>query len=68
MSWRLMPLVAHVHPASTLYRVRGGRNLRLPTEPCIRVRARFLMQCVSIEKRQTNAPAFGRIVFPVLSG
>jgi hypothetical protein len=26
------------------------------------------MQVVSIEKHQTNAPAFGRIVFPVLSG
>ena len=51
-----------------LDRVRGGRSLRLPTEPCVRVRTRLLMQGVSIEKLQTNAPACGRIVFPVLSG
>jgi transposase len=24
------------------YRVRGGRSLRLPTEPCVRVRTRLL--------------------------
>ena len=47
---------------------RRPRSLRLPTEPCVRVRTRLLMQGVSIEKLQTNAPAFGRIVFPVLSG
>ena len=50
------------------YRVRGGRSLRLPTEPCVRVRTRLFMQGESIEKLQTNAPACGRIVFPVLSG
>ena len=49
-------------------RVRGGRSLRLPTEPCVRVHTRLLMQGVSIGKRQTNAPVFGRIVFPGLSG
>jgi molybdate transport system regulatory protein len=28
--------------AAGLYRVRGGRSLRLPTEPCIRVGTRLL--------------------------
>jgi len=34
----------------------------------VRVRTRLLTQDVSIEKLQTNVPAFGRIVFPALSG
>jgi hypothetical protein len=50
------------------HRVRGSRSSRLPTEPCVRVRTRLLTQDVSIEKLQTNAPAFGQIVFPALSG
>ena len=38
-------------------RVRGGRSLRLPTEPCVRVRTRLLTQDVSIDEHQTSAPA-----------
>jgi hypothetical protein len=60
--------IASYETANHTDRVRGGRGLRLPTEPCVRVRTRLLMQGVSIEKRQTNAPACGRIVFPALSG
>jgi len=48
-------------------RVRGGRSLRLPTEPCVRVRTRLLTQDVSIEKLQTNVLTFVQIVFPALS-
>ena len=51
-----------------LDRVRGGRSLRLPTEPCVRIRTRLLMQGVSIEKHQTNALTFDQSVFPALSG
>jgi hypothetical protein len=29
-------------PSRPAYRVRGGRSLRLPTEPCVRVRTRLL--------------------------
>ena len=50
------------------HRVRGGRSLRLPTEPCVRVRTRLLTQDVSIEKLQANDLTFGQIVFPALSG
>ena len=52
----------------SVYRVRGGRSLRLPTEPCVRIRTRLLMQGVSIEKHQTNALTFDQSVFPALSG
>ncbi|MDD1620372.1 MAG: hypothetical protein LUQ11_02740, partial [Methylococcaceae bacterium] len=38
-------------------RVRGGRSLRLPTEPCVRVRTRLITQDSPIEKLQTNALA-----------
>jgi hypothetical protein len=48
------------------YQFRGDRSLRLPTEPCVRVRTRLLMQGVSIEKLQTNVPAFGRIELPTV--
>jgi hypothetical protein len=40
---------------SRIHRVRGGRSFRLPTEPCVRVRTRLLMQGVSIEKRNNAA-------------
>jgi hypothetical protein len=61
-------IVLKARPIEAGHRVRGGRSLRLPTEPCVRVRTRLLMQGVSIEKLQTNVPACGRIVFPVFSG
>ena len=35
---------APVRPAVGADRVRGGRSLRLPTEPCVRVRTRLLTQ------------------------
>ena len=34
--------------------VRGGLGLRLPTEPCVLIPTRLLMQDIFIEKRQTN--------------
>ena len=55
-----------LHP-EPLHRVRGGRSLRLPTEPCVWVHTRLLTQVVSIELPQTNAPVSGWIVFPALS-
>jgi hypothetical protein len=37
------------------YRVRGGRSLRLPTEPCVRVRTRLLTKVAPSDEAQTNA-------------
>ena len=50
------------------HRVRGGCGLRLPTEPCVRIRTRLLTQDEPIGKHQTNVPFSGRIALPVLSG
>ncbi len=48
------------NPLLTLLLLSGQREpegSRLPTEPCVRVRTRLLMQLVSIDEFQTNASA-----------
>jgi heat shock protein HtpX len=40
---------------------RRPQGLRLPTEPCVRVRTRLLTEDVSIEKGQTNGVTLDRI-------
>jgi hypothetical protein len=46
-----------LHQETVLSGQRELRSSRLPTEPCVRIRTRLLMQLESIDEFQTNVSA-----------